>query len=391
MQMPTEFDTVDSLNVGHPSGFSDMYMKTVLIVCNKDHAELRAGLQPYGYKAVWSSADLCSQYKHVDVILVEPENTDASDVAKLFEKLHKQSPATKIIVIGNEDIDKSRHKGVIAQLSRPLDYVVLANTIEISINLKREVDETNRLLGHLEADNQRLTKSNEMMQDALILAGHEWRAQLSIVSLASENLMRSASGKLNLEQKNIVRRIRHAALDMKRVANDYIAFAQFQDAEFSIAPSFIDPLEDLIEPVKFSFVDLLNEHRQTCRINIGTIGMLVRADKQLLRNVITNLLSNAIKYGERGGKIVFDVNERGMEDEISIWNSGQGVAPDDDERIFERFGRGKLNIAQEGSGVGLYLARKIIEAHGGRIWVESEPDAWANFIFTLPRHGPGKY
>lgn len=114
----------------------------------------------------------------------------------------------------------------------------------------------------------------------------------------------------------------------------------------------------------------------------------MQADEMRLRQVIDNLLSNAIKYSPAGGVIsvegVFDAHSV----TICISDQGVGLAPEDQERVFDRFYRvdGKLSRKTQGTGLGLFLSKAIIEAHGGSIWVESKLGIGSRFYFRLPRH-----
>jgi signal transduction histidine kinase len=113
----------------------------------------------------------------------------------------------------------------------------------------------------------------------------------------------------------------------------------------------------------------------------------IHGDEMRLRQVLDNLLSNAIKYSPRGGNITV----HGMYDDqtvsVSVSDEGVGLAPDEQDRIFERFYRveSTLSRSTQGTGLGLYLARAIVEAHGGTIRVQSEPGKGSTFTFTLPR------
>jgi len=115
----------------------------------------------------------------------------------------------------------------------------------------------------------------------------------------------------------------------------------------------------------------------------------VQADERKLKQIVFNLLSNAVKFTPNGGRVDV-VLQGGAGDtvKISVRDSGPGIALEDQERIFEEFeqaGRGVLR-AQEGTGLGLAVAKQLVELHGGRIWVQSQPGAGSTFSFTLPIH-----
>jgi len=174
---------------------------------------------------------------------------------------------------------------------------------------------------------------------------------------------------------------------MRRITQNYLMLAKLEHSDFKLNLAFTDPIRDIISPVWAQFVDSFNERNQICRIRSDGSQRLIWADEELLKFVIENLLDNVTKYGEAEGKLVISVSERGPVDEFSVWNSGPGIDTGDLERIFERFTRGRNLSPKDGAGIGLYLSRKIIEAHGGHIWAESKPGSWANIVFTIPKRG----
>jgi PAS domain S-box-containing protein len=114
---------------------------------------------------------------------------------------------------------------------------------------------------------------------------------------------------------------------------------------------------------------------------------LVEGDENRLRQVLTNLLSNAIKYSPNGGEIRIEGHATPEEALVSVGDQGVGISGEELPRVFERFYRvdDTLTRKTQGTGLGLFIAKSVVEAHGGRIWVESEPGQGAVFIFALPR------
>ena len=115
----------------------------------------------------------------------------------------------------------------------------------------------------------------------------------------------------------------------------------------------------------------------------------VRADERKIRQVLLNLLSNAIKFTPEGGRIDVEAKLVNESIQVSVSDTGAGIAPEDQEAIFEEFRQvGTASKKVEGTGLGLALSRKFIELHGGNIWVKSELGAGSSFTFTIPvRHG----
>ena len=115
---------------------------------------------------------------------------------------------------------------------------------------------------------------------------------------------------------------------------------------------------------------------------------LLYGDEERIKEILSNLLGNAVKYSPDGGLISVGGRADGMWTTVYVADSGVGIAPSEWENIFDRFYRVENSLSRrtQGTGLGLYLSRAIVEAHGGRIWVESMPEKGSIFIFTLPQH-----
>ena len=111
----------------------------------------------------------------------------------------------------------------------------------------------------------------------------------------------------------------------------------------------------------------------------------VGADERKIKQVLLNLLSNALKFTPEGGRVEVRAAMAGASVEVSVADTGVGIAPEDQEAVFEEFRQvGAAEKKAEGTGLGLALSRKFVELHGGRIWVESEPGRGSTFTFALP-------
>jgi two-component system phosphate regulon sensor histidine kinase PhoR len=146
-------------------------------------------------------------------------------------------------------------------------------------------------------------------------------------------------------------------------------------------------LSDLIGEV----LDVVREPAKKKRISLLydklASPLIARGDPHYLEQVFINLLDNAIKYGREGGKITIStVKKSPTEIEISVQDDGIGIPKEDHPRIFERFYRVDKGRSQElgGTGLGLSIVKHIVQAHGGRVWVESQLGKGSIFYFTLP-------
>ncbi len=223
------------------------------------------------------------------------------------------------------------------------------------------------------------------LQNAIAFTGHESMSKLTILRIAVEKLRREIDGPLTQGQLATIEVVEATISQMTHISQTYMDMARITEPELKVHQRFVNPMREIFSLLQTQYSDWLDAKQQTLTVKCSNPNLLVWADKSLLLSVCENLLSNAIKYGEQEGQIVIEITDRGAKDQISIWNSGQGVPKNQFDDIFDRFFVGDISV--DGNGIGLYLARQIVEAHGGNLWVESQEDSWANLIFTLPKRG----
>ena len=168
---------------------------------------------------------------------------------------------------------------------------------------------------------------------------------------------------------------------MNVMIQDLVDAARLEGGQF---PLECKPLE-----LQTYLVELLQRNAttlpvQSIRLDIPEALPAISADSMRLERIFTNLLSNAVKYSDPGSPVVLRVRRVGGFVEVSVIDQGRGIAAEELPHLFERFYRAKGGRKTEGVGLGLYITRKLVEAHGGGIWVESELDKGSTFYFTLP-------
>jgi signal transduction histidine kinase len=145
-------------------------------------------------------------------------------------------------------------------------------------------------------------------------------------------------------------------------------------------------LNSLIKDAVQSIQPLANEKLITISIKIPDSMFLVQCDAALIMQVLTNLLSNAVKFAPENGKVTVSVHSNYEELQVWVEDNGKGIESGLHELIFDKFFQAKNQTLRkpEGSGLGLAICKKIIDLHGGTIWVNSELNKGSKFIFTLP-------
>jgi signal transduction histidine kinase len=167
---------------------------------------------------------------------------------------------------------------------------------------------------------------------------------------------------------------------MKALIEDLLELERLGAKSF---PLDLQPVEsrDLLEDAVTDAQPLADAKHISLVLDLSDLPK-IDADPHRISQVLSNLLGNAIKFTPEGGTVTLSAQPRDGVLSVTIADTGRGIAPEDLAHIFDRYWRPKAS-AGEGTGLGLYIARGIVEAHGGRVWAESSPQG-ATFVFTLP-------
>ena len=233
-------------------------------------------------------------------------------------------------------------------------------------------------------DVSELRRLERVRQDFVANVSHEFKTPLTAIQGFAETLLSGA-----LEDPSSNRRfleiIRAHAIRLARLTDDLLKLARIEAGKLEVE-FFPVGLTELIE--RCADTTLLKASRKQISLEIDVPAGLppVRGDASLLRDVLQNLLDNAIQYTAPGGRIQVTATTGPREAVITVSDTGIGIPLADQERIFERFYRVDAARSREegGTGLGLSIAKHIVEAHGGRIWVESEVGRGSKFSFSIP-------
>jgi signal transduction histidine kinase len=253
----------------------------------------------------------------------------------------------------------------------------------LAVNLNRMNDELRRLYDELETVSRHKSEFVANMS-------HELRTPLNAIIGFSELLQLQSFGELNEQQLGYVDDVLEAGQHLLAVINDILDLAKVEAGKMELDIADIS-LGRVLESGLTMHAERAAKAGVELRLELDPHEIPVRADERKLRQVVFNLLSNAIKFTPAGGRI--DVSARATNGtvEVAVHDSGPGIAAADQALIFEEFrqARGNGGLRTEGTGLGLPLARRFIELHGGRLWVESEQGEGSTFRFTLPAETKG--
>jgi signal transduction histidine kinase len=247
----------------------------------------------------------------------------------------------------------------------------------LAANVNRMNDELNRLYRELEA-------VSKHKSEFLASMSHELRTPLNAIIGFSQALRERMFGDVNEKQEEYLDDIIESGNHLLSLINDVLDLSKVEagQVELEVAPfSLRGALERGVVMVKERATT--NDIRLTLEADPHVD--LVEADERRIRQVIFNLLSNAVKFTPAGGKVNVSSAQLNGEVHVSIADTGPGIAREDQARIFEEFQQTDVGARErEGTGLGLALSKRLIELHGGRLWVESELGKGSRFTFTLP-------
>ena len=213
---------------------------------------------------------------------------------------------------------------------------------------------------------------------------HELRTPLNAVIGFSEVLTERMFGELNEKQDEYVRDIYASGTHLLSLINDILDLSKIEAGrmELELADFHLpQALENALVLVRERALRRGITLEQSIDPRLGEI----QGDERKVKQVLLNLLSNAIKFTPEGGKMEIRAVPGDRSVEVSVSDTGVGIAPEDQDAIFEEFRQvGTAAKKVEGTGLGLALSRKFIELHGGRIWIASEIGVGSTFTFTLP-------
>jgi signal transduction histidine kinase len=241
-----------------------------------------------------------------------------------------------------------------------------------------------RLFREIADKSRQLEVASQHKSEFLANMSHELRTPLNAIIGFSEVLSEKMFGELNEKQEEYSKDIHASGQHLLSLINDILDLSKIEAGRMELE------LSDFHLPTALDSALTLVRERAGRRgialqINVDEWLGQLRADERKIRQVVLNLLSNAIKFTPEGGRIEVAAVPKDGSVEVSVSDTGVGIAPQDQEAVFQEFRQvGAADKKSEGTGLGLTLCRKFVELHGGRIWVKSQPGQGSVFTFNIP-------
>jgi two-component system NtrC family sensor kinase len=257
----------------------------------------------------------------------------------------------------------------------------------MAASLQRDRQEIERTTAELERAYKEAAERNRAYLEMLGFVTHELKSPLASIVFAIGSLREGILGRLTDEQGSVLKAAAGSADYLQSTIANYLNLSRIEEGELRLRPARVSFLDEVIQPLVDRFAELAADRRMRIETEVPA-DLTAICDKDLVSSVFQNLLSNALKYGCEGGLVRIrggSVASPGTELRFSVWNEGPGFDPQAADRLFRKFSRlGELGDATKtGTGLGLFVARNIVEKHGGHMSAASEPGKWAEFVFTL--------
>ena len=305
------------------------------------------------------------------------------------------TPTTQIYSHINDILHTERVKGfsLIFGLSFAVLILILFlikwnNTLNIEVRKRtKELQESNR---QLSLSNQEIVQANEelkvhdkMQKEFINIASHEIKTPLQAILSASQLLQMYPE-----RQQKFASAIQRNAIRLQRLSNDILDVAKIESRSLKLKKELLD-LNEVISNIIEDYKTIIVKDNQNVKLFFkpSHYALFVEADKERIAGVISNLLSNAIKFTKKGEIFVFTEKEDNSNSPyalVTVKDTGKGIDPEILPKVFSKF----ITKSFEGLGLGMYIAKNIVEAHKGKIWTENNKNKNGNrgaiFYFTLP-------
>ena len=272
-------------------------------------------------------------------------------------------------------------------LNKSGEKTIEVNVVSILPSSKRMDEDSEGIRGAIAVfhDITRLKQLEKIRQDFVANVSHELRTPLTTIKGYAETLL---DGALKEDQAfQFVQVIKRHTDRLTKIVEDLLMLSRIETKEFQLKMEAI-PLRDFIDDV----VEFVKEPAEKKKVSLSRSeipsSLAVQADRDYLEQILINLLDNAVKYTPEGGKVIVSAIEKDSKEiQFSVEDNGIGIPKEDLSRIFERFYRVDKGRSKElgGTGLGLSIVKHLVQAHGGRVWVESQPGKGSTFYFTLPK------
>jgi len=261
---------------------------------------------------------------------------------------------------------------------------VISNELSTGLSRRRLVDEIALKNIELETEKLKTEEANEVLKRFLATFSHELRAPLNSIVGFSELLANGLANLPTASVEDFMKNINESGKHLQDLVNDILDLSKIEAGKLDL---YIDtyPVSDFVESVS----RVLQTAIQLKMINLefqisDEVDQLV-VDQTRFKQILVNLIANAVKYSDLQGRVVVSIRRVENEIEVAVKDEGPGIKPEDRGNLFRPFQQSKSGKGgKEGTGLGLAITKRLVELHGGYIWVDSAPGKGTSFCFRIP-------
>jgi signal transduction histidine kinase len=228
-------------------------------------------------------------------------------------------------------------------------------------------------------------EANRARDEVLGIVSHDLRNPISAIAMCARVLEENPPAD-EAARKDLLVTIRESTEWVNHLIEDLLDVANIERGRLSLEVRSEEPSQLALQALHMFEVEA-DEHGIALEAQLPTNLPLATADGARVVQVLGNLLRNALKFTPRGGRVVIAVEPRGANLMFSVVDTGPGISAENLSRVFDRYWQSSAGARARGAGLGLSIAKGIVEAHGGRIWAESELGKGSTFAFTIPQTG----
>jgi signal transduction histidine kinase len=245
--------------------------------------------------------------------------------------------------------------------------------------------ELNNLTRQLHQANAELRELNELKNRFLGMAAHDLRKPVGLIMTYSEFVLDEAGPQLAAEHREFLRTCLTAATGMRQVIDDFLDLSVIESGQLRLNLASASAQEILAGALPVAR-HVAEKKKVSLLVEAADGARRLAVDAAKLQQVLLNLLGNAIEHSAPGQRVGLTTRWEERQLVFAVRDEGPGITPEDQARLFAAYGRAgpKKTAGERSTGLGLSIARLIVEAHGGRIWIESTPGHGATFLFSLP-------
>jgi len=316
----------------------------------------------------------------LDIMMPDMDGYEVLSLLKADDRLH-HIPVIMISALSEtQSVVRCIEAGAEDYLTKPFDPTLLKARIGASLEQKRGRDRESLLFEQLQANFKRLQEVEKLRDDMRNMIVHDLRTPLTAVIVGVEMLEKH--GELNATQRELMAIASGGGKTLLGMINDLLDVEKMESGSNQLQVVELSAAA-LVAGALAQVGSLAEESRITLVTEIPSGLPPLSGDEKKLSRTLVNLIANAIKFTPRGNVTISLSRDEGDATRFAVRDTGQGIPSEAFERIFEKFGQLDANN-RVGTGLGLAFCKLVVEAHGGRIWVESVPGNGSTFSFTIP-------